>query len=284
MKESKKNIVQKKKSEKTAKSAKSNTPKSQNNQKSAIDFLTDTTTNVGNAERIVSAVGGGALVAYGIKRKDWVGALLGLIGGSLALRGATGHCQVYDALDVDTREKSLLDLGKKQAQNWFGQETEIVKTVTINKSADELFGFWRNFENLPKFMDHLETVKVTDEKRSEWTAKAPLGSEVSWNAVITEETPNEMIAWTSFGDSDVENSGKVEFKPTVNRGTEVKVTIRYQPPAGKIGAVAAYFLEEEPNTQVEEDLRRFKSLMETGLIMQIEGQPSGRAQTKTATA
>ena len=149
--------------------------------------------------------------------------------------------------------------------------------MTINKSEAELYGFWRNFENLPKFMDHLEAVKNIDEKRSEWTAKAPLDSKVSWNAVITEDVKNERIAWASFGESDIENSGKVEFKPTVNRGTEVKVTIRYQPPAGKIGAVAAYFLDEVPGKQIEEDLRRFKSLMEAGLIMQVEGQTSGRA-------
>lgn len=256
-------------------------------EKSFTDFLTDTSTNVGTTERIASAVGGGALLAYGIKRQDWLGALLGIVGGGLALRGATGHCQVYDALDVDTNEKSLFKRGKKQAKNWFDQETEVVKSVTINKSPSELYAFWRNFENLPKFMKHLESVKVLDEKRSEWKAKAPLGSDVKWNAVITEEDENNKISWTSFGESEIENSGKVEFLPTVERGTEVKVTIRYTPPAGKLGAIAAYFLTEEPETQVTEDLRRFKSLMEAGLIMSVEGQSSGRAEmpkAKTAAA
>lgn len=257
--------------------------------KSFTDYLTDTSTNVSTGERIASAVGGGALIAYGINRQDWIGTILALVGGGVALRGVTGHCQVYDALDVDTNKgSSLLGRFGKKTKGWFDQETEVIRSITINKSAEELYDFWHNFENLPKFMDHLESVEVLDEKRSKWTAKAPLGSEVSWNAVITEDVKNELIAWTSFGESQIENSGKVEFLPTVERGTEVKVTIRYAPPAGKLGELAAYFLTEEPDTQVKDDLRRFKRLMETGLIMTVEGQPSGREteapKSKTAAA
>jgi len=257
------------------------------NDKSLAESLTDSTQNVGNPERIISTIAGGGLIAYGLKRKDWLGALLGVVGGGLALRGATGHCQVYDALDIDTNENSLFERGKEKAKDWFSQETEIVKSITINKSADELYTFWRNFENLPKFMNHLESVKVVDDKKSEWTAKAPLGTQAHWTAEITEDVNNEKIAWRSVENSEITNSGKVEFLPTIDRGTEVKITIRYQPPAGKLGALASYFLSEEPDNQISEDLRRFKSLMETGLIMHIEGQPSGREskpKIKTATA
>lgn len=259
--------------------------KLQKGEKSVKEFLTDTSTNVSNSERIVSAVGGGALLAYGIKRKDWLGALLGVVGGGLALRGATGHCQVYDALDVDTNEKSLFARGKEQAKSWLETTTEVTKSVTINKSAKDLYEFWRDFENLPKFMNHLESVKVVNEKKSEWKAKAPLGYEVTWEAQISQDVPNEKIAWRSIEGSQIPNTGSVEFKETKNRGTEVKVTIKYEPPAGKIGDLAAYFLTEEPNTQVAEDLRRFKSLMESGEIVKVEGQTSGRKETaKTATA
>lgn len=255
------------------------------NDKSLTEFLTDTTKNVGDAERLVSTLAGGSLIAYGIKRKDWLGALLGLVGGGLALRGATGHCQVYDALDFDTNRESLLEKGKIKAKDWFEQKTEVVKSVTINKSPAELYGFWRNFENLPKFMKHLESVKVLDDKKSEWTAKAPFGYEAHWGAVITEDKENELIAWRSVENSEIPNSGKVEFLPTVDRGTVVRVTMQYQPPAGKLGAFASYFLSEEPETQIAEDLRRFKSLMEAGLIMHVEGQPSGReAKPKTKAA
>lgn len=259
--------------------------KKQKDEKSVADYLTDTSTNVGNSERIVSAVGGGALIAYGIKRKDWLGALVGLVGGGLALRGATGHCQVYDALDVDTNEKSLLQRGKKQAKSWFETTTEVTKSVTINKSADELYSFWRDFENLPKFMNHLESVKVINQKKSEWTAKAPLGTQVTWEAQISQDVENELIAWRSIEGSQIPNTGSVEFKPTKDRGTVVKVIIRYEPPAGKIGELAAKILTEEPDTQVSEDLRRFKNLMESGEIVQVEGQTSGRRESaKTATA
>lgn len=254
------------------------------NDKSLTEYLTDHSKNVGNTERVVSTLAGGGLIAYGIKRKDWLGALLGLVGGGLALRGATGHCQVYDALDVDTNNNSYFEKGIAKAKDWFSQKTEVVKSVTINKSAEELYSFWRNFENLPKFMDHLESVKVLDDKKSEWTAKAPLGYEAHWSAMITEDKKNEKIAWRSVENSEIPNSGKVEFLPTIDRGTVVKVTVRYEPPAGKLGALASYFLTEEPDTQIAEDLRRFKSLMETGLIMHIEGQPSGREAKPKAKA
>ena len=281
MKENTKNKITKKSQ------TKNNGEKSLENGKSLTEYFTSPNQNMGNSERVVSTVAGGSLVAYGIKRKDWLGALLGLVGGGLALRGATGYCPAFDALDIDTNEKSLLEQGKTKAKDWFQQKTEVVKSVTINKSAEELYNFWRNFENLPKFMNHLESVKVLDDKKSEWTAKAPLGYEAHWGAMITEDKKNEKIAWRSVENSQIPNSGKVEFLPTVDRGTVVKVTVRYEPPAGKLGALAAYFLTEEPDTQIAEDLRRFKSLMETGLIMHIEGQPSGReakAKTKAAAA
>ena len=253
---------------------------SQKKEKSVKEFLTDTTTNVGDAERVASATAGGALIAYGIKRKDWVGGLLALVGGGLALRGATGHCQIYDATNFSTNDKSLFKRGKEKAASWFDQDVEVTKTVTINKPAAELYKFWRDFENLPQFMKHLEAVRKTGDKTSEWTAKGPVNTQVNWKAEITEDVENKKISWRSLEGADVPNSGKVEFKETGSRGTVVKVTLEYSPPAGKLGELAAYFLTEEPDTQVEDDLRRFKSLMETGSILSIEGQPSGRKSTE----
>ena len=215
------------------KKSKNKLKKTGSNEKSVTDFLTDLTTNMGNSERVVSAVSGGALIAYGIKRKDWLGALLGVVGGAFALRGATGHCQLYDALDVDTSEKSLFARGTEKAKTWLETETEVIKSVTINKSAAELYKFWRDFQNLPKFMNHLESVKVINQKKSEWTAKAPLGYEVTWEAQISKDVENELIEWRSIEGSQIPNTGKVEFKETKDRGTEVKVTIRYEPPAEK---------------------------------------------------
>jgi uncharacterized membrane protein len=134
-------------------------------------------------------------------------------------------------------------------------------------------------------MSHLESVTVIDNKRSHWVAKAPLGTTVEWDAEITSERENERLGWKSVEGSEIVNSGVVEFRPTQDRGTELVVTLTYEPPAGKLGSLIAKLFGEEPNQQVADDLRRFKSLMETGTIMTVEGQPSGRApEAKTATA
>ncbi len=234
--------------------------------KSLTNILTNTNTNVNSTERIVSAVAGGGLIAYGLKRRDAAGLGLAAVGAMLGLRGATGHCQVYDAAGINTADESEAKPTRIHVQ----------KSVTINKSAAELYGFWRNFENLPLFMNHLESVKVTGELTSHWKAKAPLGYSVEWDAELTSDVPNEKIGWKSAEISEIPNSGTVEFRPTTNRGTQVRVTLTYEPPAGKIGSLIAKLFGEEPSQQVAEDLRRFKRLMETGIIMKIEGQPSGR--------
>jgi uncharacterized membrane protein len=241
-------------------------------QNETTDFLTDMTPNVNDGERIASGLAGAGLVAYGLKSGGLFGGIISLIGGSLLYRGATGHCHLYSAMDKSTAEPD-------------NKRIHVKKSVTINKSQAELYQFWRNFENLPQFMDHLEAVTIIDEKRSHWKAKAPLGYSVEWDAEMSGEIENERISWHSLEGSEIPNSGVVEFKPTANRGTEVIVTLTYEPPAGKLGALVAKLFGEEPNQQVAGDLRRFKSLMESGLIMKTEGQPSGRApEAKTATA
>lgn len=247
--------------------------------KSMTDILTNTDKNLSSAERVVSVTTGGAMLAYGLMRRDMKGVALSIIGGILALRGATGHCHVYDAFEIDTRDASI------NLQHWLSGQIEVSKSVTINKSPAELYAFWRSFENLPQFMNHLESVTEIDATRSHWIAKAPLGYTVQWSAQITAEQLNESIQWRSMDGADIPNSGKVEFLPTADRGTEVKITINYEAPAGRIGALAAKIFGEEPSQQVEEDLRRFKSLMEAGLIMKNDGQPSARdEQTQTVSA
>lgn len=246
---------------------------------SFLDFLTNQKQNVGTTERIISAVGGGALIAYGIGRGDATGIVLSLLGGGLALRGTTGHCQVYDAMGVDTSDEQQHH-GKKAARSkkgLLGGKVHVKQALTINKSPAELYQFWRNFENLPKFMAHLESVKVTGGNRSHWVAKAPLGTTVEWDAEVTSDHENERIGWNSLEGSEIPNSGVVEFRPTSTRGTEVIVTLTYEPPAGKVGAMVAKLFGEEPKQQIYGDLYRFKSLMETGEIITVEGQTSGRA-------
>ena len=266
----------------------------QNQEKSVTDILTNMNTNVSPTERVVSATAGGALLAYGIKRGDTFGILLSIVGGGLALRGATGHCQVYDAMDVDTNTTTTQNRAQNKAQNKTSKpfskgllvgKIHVKKSLTINKSPAELYAFWRNFENLPKFMAHLESVTSTDGNKSHWVAKAPMGTTVEWDAEITSEQENERIGWKSLDGADIPNTGVVEFKPTTNRGTEVKVNLTYEAPGGALGAMFAKLFGEEPSQQVYGDLYRFKSLMESGEVITVEGQTSGREpQAKKAAA
>lgn len=156
------------------------------------------------------------------------------------------------------------------------QSIKVEKTVTIDKSAEELYRFWHDFENLPRFMKHLKDVKVHNDKRSHWTTSGPLGTSIEWDANIIEDRPNELIAWASVAGADVDNSGSIRFQQAPgNRGTEVKVVTEYNPPGGAIGATIAKLFGEEPRQQIGDDTRRFKMLMEAGEIATTEGQPKG---------
>lgn len=153
----------------------------------------------------------------------------------------------------------------------------IHNAVTVNKPAEELYTFWRNFENLPRFMSHLESVHNLDATRSHWKAKAPAGMNVEWDAEIVRDQAPYLIEWRSVEGASVPNQGLVVFKPAPgSRGAEVHVDMVYDPPAGKVGAALVKLLREDPEKQVSNSLRQFKALMETGEIATTEGQPHGQ--------
>jgi uncharacterized membrane protein len=198
-----------------------------------------------------------------LSQRSLRGALLAIAGGSLAYHGATAEKSLQDkAIEATGLDKSI----------------RVEKTVTIqNKSPEELYRFWHNFENLPTFMKHLKSVNVIDDRRSHWIAKAPLGNSAEWDAEIITDQENQLISWASVEGADVDNSGFVRFKPAPQgRGTEVKVVIEYSPPGGGLTAALAKVFGEEPEQQIGDDLGRFKMLMEAGEIATTEGQPSGR--------
>ena len=148
----------------------------------------------------------------------------------------------------------------------------IGRTVTINRSPHDLYTFWRDFRNLPLFMENIESVQILDGTRSHWKVKAPADTTVEWDSLITEDIPGEAIAWRSADEASIANSGRIEFKQTSNgRGTQVTATIVYDPPAGTLGKVIAKLFQREPNIQARQDLRRFKQLMETGEIPTSQG-------------
>jgi uncharacterized membrane protein len=151
-----------------------------------------------------------------------------------------------------------------------GEGVKVTRVLTIAREPAELYAFWRDFTNLPRFMPHLEKVEVLSPERSRWTTSGPLGKPVTWEAVIHNDVPNELIAWRSVEPADIANAGSVRFTPApVGRGTEVKVTMEYDPPLGSAGAAAARLLGAEPGQQVADSLRRLKSMMETGTAIPI---------------
>jgi uncharacterized membrane protein len=148
----------------------------------------------------------------------------------------------------------------------------VQRSVTINRTIDDVYRYWHNFQNLPRFMRHLESVEVVDERRSRWRAKGPAGLMIEWEAEVLEDLPNELIRWRSLPGSQVENRGTVRFEAAPGaRGTELRVELEYQPPAGGIGRSVAWLFGEEPRQQIKEDLHRFKQLMETGEIPLSDG-------------
>jgi uncharacterized membrane protein len=224
--------------------------------------------NVGPVERGISLATGFVLLAYTISRRPKLGLPLGLDAGYLIYRGATGHCVFYQMLGINRTEVN-------------GHEgIRVERSVTVNRPREELFRMWRDFENLPRFMRHLESVQVDpdDPGRSHWVARAPLGKQIEWDSEVIEERENELLIWKSLPGSMVESMGRVEFlEAPGGRGTIVRVSMEYNPPAGSLGAAFAKLLREEPAMQIKNDLRHFKQIMEAGEIPTVEGQPSGRS-------
>jgi uncharacterized membrane protein len=143
----------------------------------------------------------------------------------------------------------------------------VQKSITVGRPVAEVYAFWRDFENLPRFMRHLERVSVNG-RTSHWVAKAPAGASVEWDAELVEDRPNELISWRSLENADVESSGVVRFREAPGgRGTEVRVEMRYDPPGGRAGALFAKLFREEPSQQVGDDLRAFKQVMEVGEVV-----------------
>lgn len=230
--------------------------------------------NADTTERWVSAVGGSALAFYGLKNRSLIWTV---VGGVLAYRGLTGQWPVAESLDINTAGR-----GQRLRTSRMGEHTIDIETaITINRGPEELYRFWRNFENLPRFMKHIEAVNVLDDTRSHWLIKMPAGAMLEWDADITQDREPEIIAWQSLPNADVDNSGSVRFTPASGgRGTRVHVALSYKPPAGAIGHTIARLFNIVTVQQVQEDLRRFKQLMETGEIPTTEGQPSGRVEQR----
>jgi uncharacterized membrane protein len=235
-----------------------------------------TTVNVGQYERWASAIGGGALALYGITRGSLGGIALALVGAALVQRGVTGHCNLYEAMNFNSGGGE----GLRNSENVSvpgDRGTKVEHSVVINRPALELYTFWRNFENLPNFMNHLESVKRFGGNRSHWVAKAPGGTTVEWDAEVYNEKEGEMIAWRTLEGSQVASAGSVHFEPAGEGATNVRVNLKYDPPGGKLGSLVARLFGENPQRQIEEDLARFKEMMEGNMGASTDNNQSAGA-------
>jgi uncharacterized membrane protein len=227
--------------------------------------------NVGGTERWASAIGGGAMALAGLRARSLGGLALSALGGALVHRGVTGHCNAYSALGVNTADQE-----GASPEQYFNRGIHVEQAMTVNRTPWDLYQFWRNFDNLPRFMKHVKSVKVLDEKRSHWVVDGPAGKSVEWDAEIINDEPNALIAWRSLAGATVDNAGSVRFVPgPEGRGTEVRVVIDYIPPAGVVGKWVATLFGKNPASDIREDLRRFKRVMETGEVPTTEGQSHG---------
>jgi uncharacterized membrane protein len=158
---------------------------------------------------------------------------------------------------------------------------ELTATTTVRKPGTEVYAFWRDLENLPTFMAHLEQVRGTGDRTSHWVAAAPFGKDVEWDAEIVDEAPGQKIAWRSTGNADVPNAGTVRFVPAPDGvSTEVYVVLVYDIPGGAVGKAVAKYFGEEPHQQLDDDLRRFKQVLETGEVVRSDGAPWGKRARK----
>jgi uncharacterized membrane protein len=225
--------------------------------------------NVNDVERLASLVGGGGLVAYGLTRGTLAGMGLALIGGALAYRGATGHCACYRAMGISTARPR----GRRNSVA-ARHGTRVDASVIVLRPREELYRYWRDLSNLPRIMHHLQSVRPIAGRRSHWVATGPLGTQVEWDAEIITERENELIGWRSVDGGDVDTAGSVHFLEAMGgRGTEIRVALKYDPPAGKLGVAVAEILGESPAEQVREDLGRFKQVMEAGTGATAAGPP-----------
>jgi uncharacterized membrane protein len=216
--------------------------------------------NISDVEKWISIAAGSGLALYGLARLRRSGWLFAGLGGLLLRRGVSGHCDVYEALGMNTAvspQDTRAALAGPRGVN-------VLESVTINHPLEELYRFWRNLEHLPQFMRHLESVEKITDTISHWRASGPVGVSVEWDAEIYNEVPGKLIAWRSLEGADVVSAGSVNFDRAANgRATRVTVHLQYSPPMGRVGAAVARLFGADAETEIRDDLQRFKESIET---------------------
>jgi uncharacterized membrane protein len=223
------------------------------------DRLVHDRRNINNVERWVSLAAGFGMTAYGLaKRRGSRGWMLAGLGLLLVRRGASGHCDTYELFGINTA-----GTGQDTRRALAGSAGVLVdESITINQPVEMLYRFWRNLENLPRVMGHLESVERLTDTLSRWRAKGPANTVLEWNAEIINEIANKLIGWHSIEGSDVVSAGSVHFDDVGTGRTRVRVRLQYSPPGGKVGAALVKLVGRDAATEIREDLRQFKRTVE----------------------
>jgi uncharacterized membrane protein len=199
--------------------------------------------------RLLAGAAGGALVVYGAKRQKALGAVTGAVGLGLLSRALT-NIEVAQLIGVGSHPRGI----------------QIQKTINIAAGVEQVFDFWTRHEEFPRFMSNVHEVKKTGENRYHWTVAGPLGVSVEWDAEITKQIPNTLLAWKSLDGSAIEQTGIIHFTPTTEGDTCVDISLSYNPPAGAIGHLIAMLFGADPKSEMDADLMRMKSFIETGRV------------------
>jgi uncharacterized membrane protein len=224
--------------------------------------------NIGDSQRLVSAIAGAGLMIEAWRRRSLIGGLLAAGGIAMLYRAATGYCPALGALGIDMRDVSDTGhLGRRKVHS--PRATKIRRNIEINKPPNELYRFWRTLDNLPRIMSHLDSVQVINDRLSHWIVKTLPGlPTIEWDAEIINDVENERIGWRSLHDADVDQAGSVEFEPLGDgTSTRLTVTLQYAPIAGRLGTAVAKLIGQDPDLKIADDLQRFKESMEAGTAM-----------------
>lgn len=203
-------------------------------------------------------IGGMAAAWRGLARGNGGGLALAALGGAMLWRGASGHCPLYAALGIDRAQRHSPAIGVRAGHGY-----RIEESIVIDRPADEVFAFCRQLENLPQFMQHLVEVRPLDERRSHWVARGPFGRRLEWDAEIINLREGRLIAWRSIPGGDVDTAGSVHFQPADHQHTRLEVSLKYDPPGGKLGANLADLLGEGLEDQIRDDLRRLRERLQS---------------------
>ena len=211
--------------------------------------------NVGNWERVASIAAGAALLSLAVRSRRWR-SMVAPAGAGLIARGVSGWCPLNYAMGRGSAvDDTRAALGGPRGIN-------VEESITIARRPEELFEFWRDLTNLPKFLSHVERVDLLDARRSHWVVQGPAGTHVEWDAEVINEIRPDLLAWRSLPGSDVASAGSVQFRQRGPAETELRVRMQYSPPAGKAGAAVARLLGESPESMLRMDLRRLKTILE----------------------